>query len=76
MQSKKNSAIETLVNTLSGSLVSYILTLTVLPLFDMYPTHGDALGLTIIFTIASLIRSYLIRRCANFLDQLFTYRIK
>ena len=57
--------VETAVNTFTGTAVSYILTLTALPLFDMHPTHSDALGLTIIFTVASLLRGYCVRRIFN-----------
>jgi len=65
MQTKKGSAIEVIVNTLSGTVVSYILTLTALPWFGLHPTQTDVLGLTIIFTIASLVRGYVVRRIFN-----------
>ena len=64
-QTKKGSMLETVTNTFSGTVVSYVLTLTVMPLFDMHPSYSDAFGLSIIYTIASLIRGYVIRRVFN-----------
>ena len=65
MQSKKQSLIETLTSVFLGWLVGVILNLTVLPLFDYNITVTDSLLVSLIFTVVSVIRSYIIRRFFN-----------
>ena len=65
MQSKKQSLIETLTSVFVGWLIGVILNLTVLPLFDYNITVVDSLWVSLIFTVISVVRGYLIRRFFN-----------
>ena len=65
MQSKKQSLIETLTSVFVGWLIGVILNLTVLPLFDYNITVVDSLLVSLIFTVISVVRGYLIRRFFN-----------
>ena len=65
MQSKKQSLIETLTSVFVGWLIGVILNLTVLPLFDYNITVVDSLWVSLIFTVVSVIRGYIIRRWFN-----------
>lgn len=69
MQSKKQSLIETLTSVFVGWLTGVILNLTVLPLFDYNITVTDSLLVSLIFTIVSVIRGYLIRRTFNRMEK-------
>lgn len=65
-QSQKESWIEAGLNTLSGFVVSYFVwALIVAPLFDLPITHTVNFLITSIFTMTSLLRSYLWRRFFN-----------
>ena len=70
MQSKKDSLIESLTSTTIGWLIGVILNLTVLPLFDYNITVVDSLWVSLIFTVVSVIRSYVIRRFFNSKEEL------
>ena len=61
MQSKKSSCIEILLNTFSGFIVSFMVTTILLP----YMGEIGAFGITCIFTVISLVRSYIWRRIFN-----------
>lgn len=62
-QSKRDSLVESLVNTFSGFFFSLFLWHFVIgPLFGYETTAADSLGVTICFTIASILRNYMIRR--------------
>ena len=65
MQSKKDSLIESLTSTTIGWLIGVILNLTILPLFDYNITVIDSLWVSLIFTVVSVIRGYIIRRFFN-----------
>ena len=65
MQSKKSSFIEANINTFSGFVVSMILAYTILPYFGVQQSFNTSLKITLIFTFASLMRNYLIRRLFN-----------
>jgi len=60
-QSKKSSVIEISLNTGSGFIVSLIITTLLLPHME----DLGAFGITCIFTVVSLIRSYAWRRFFN-----------
>jgi len=65
-QSKLESFVEASANTASGFIVSYAFWLgVVVPLFDLTLSHGDNLLVTCMFTVLSVIRSYLWRRFFN-----------
>jgi len=59
------SVIEAIVNTAAGFVVSLALTFTVLPLFGYAVTARDAFGITVIYTVASIVRGYAVRRVFN-----------
>ena len=65
MQRRSLSALEATVSTAAGFLVSLGLTFTVLPAFGYAVTAGHAWGITLIYTAASLLRGYAIRRSFN-----------
>lgn len=65
MQSRRLSAVEAVAGTAIGFLVSLALTALVLPLFGYAVTTSHAFGITAIFTFASVVRSYLVRRLFN-----------
>lgn len=64
-QSKRKSLEETIVNTASGFLVSLMIQLICFPWFGIKITMGENLLLTGIFTVASIVRGYAIRRVYN-----------
>lgn len=64
-QSKTHSMIEAVTNIVVGYSVAVAVNMAVLPLFGMYPSFGEANQIGLIFTIVSLIRSYLLRRLFN-----------
>jgi hypothetical protein len=68
MQSKKRSFIEAVTNVLVGYLVAVISNLIVLPLFGYQVSLFDGFAIGVVFTVISLIRSYVIRRLFNRFD--------
>jgi hypothetical protein len=64
-QSKKQSFIEANINTLSGFIVSYITLITLKHFYQMNLSMFDSLEITIIFTVLSILRNYLVRRWFN-----------
>jgi len=67
MQKRRHSIWEALLNTISGFLVSFFLSLAVLPLFGFPASAGQAFSITMIFTVVSIVRSYFWRRLFNWL---------
>lgn len=65
MQTKKWSMIESVTSVGIGWVIGVILNLTVLPLFDYNITVTDSLLVSLIFTVISVVRGYLIRRFFN-----------
>jgi len=65
MQRRSLSAIEAVTSTAAGFLVSLILTFTVLPAFGYAVTASHAWGITAIYTAASIVRGYIVRRLFN-----------
>ena len=68
MQSKKQSFIESLTSTTIGIIIGIVLNLTILPIFGYPVSLSDSLWISVIFTIVSIIRSYIIRRWFNSKD--------
>ena len=68
MQSKKHSLLEALLNTSTGFLTSLITQKMVFPMFGFYPAFSENLLITTIFTIVSIVRSYIWRRVFNALE--------
>lgn len=65
MQSRKHSLIETLVGVAIGFAVSMCLSVVVYPMFGHSFSLGQNVWFTVIFTIASIARGYLVRRLFN-----------
>lgn len=68
-QTKRNSAFEAVTNVVVGFGVNYVANLTVLPMFGYDVTPGAAFGIGLVFTVISLVRSYVLRRIYNRLDR-------
>lgn len=66
MQTKLGSFYEVMINVGIGFILSYFLNLIVLPVFGHgTPSLLNNLGMTIVFTVVSVIRGYVIRRWFN-----------
>ena len=70
MQTKKQSAIESLTSTTIGIIIGIVLNLTILPIFGYPVSVSDSLWISVIFTVISIIRSYIIRRWFNSKEEL------
>jgi hypothetical protein len=64
-QSRRGSLIEAVVNVLVGYWVAIATQLAVFPLFGLHASMHDNLAIGGIFTVVSLVRSYVLRRCFN-----------
>lgn len=64
-QTTKGSLAESLTNIIIGIGIGFIANITVLPAFGYDVSIADAGGMSVVFTIISLIRSYTIRRIYN-----------
>ena len=65
MQSRLMSMVEAIVNVLVGFWVAVLTQMLVLPLFDLHASFSQNIGMCLIFTVVSLVRSYLLRRFFN-----------
>lgn len=65
MQSKLDSLLESFTNILIGFTVATISNFIVLSMFGYNVTASDSILIAIVFTIISLVRSYMIRRVFN-----------
>ena len=65
MQTKRQSLIETLTNVGIGWFISFIANMLVLPLFGYNINLTDGVLISIIFTIISIVRGYVVRRWFN-----------
>lgn len=63
------SAVESVTNVVVGYCVAVATQYAVFPLFDIEVTHADQLAIGAIFTVVSLVRSYLLRRGFNCLHE-------
>lgn len=61
-QSRTMSLVETCAGTAAGFILTLILQALVYPLFGLHMTFATNLWLTIIFTVASIVRGYVLRR--------------
>jgi len=66
-QSRTLSAIESLVDVGIGFVIAIVTTLYALPLFGFHPSLTQSFGITLIFTVISVIRKYIVRRLFNWL---------
>lgn len=61
-QSRRKSMLEIAISTAIGFLVSLVLTAIVMPAFGYPTTWAHDFWITTIFTVASLVRGYCVRR--------------
>lgn len=61
-QSRRMSLIETVISIAIGFVVSVIITALILPAYGHAVTLGDNIQITAIFTVASIVRGYCVRR--------------
>ena len=64
-QTRASSFAESCANLAVGLVVSWLLTYWVLPLWGYAPSVGQATEIALVFTLASVARSYGIRRAFN-----------
>ena len=64
-QTKKHSAIESLVQTIIGLLTSILVQITIYPLMGIPVSFQQNLIITAVFFTVSIIRGYLVRRMFN-----------
>jgi hypothetical protein len=64
-QTRISSLIEAVINTAVGFVISLVLTAVVLPAYGHAVTLSQNLQITAIFTVASILRSYCLRRWFN-----------
>jgi hypothetical protein len=65
MQTAFESFLETALNTATGFAISWLMTSWVLPLYGFPVTAGQGFQITCIFTVISILRSYVWRRYFN-----------
>jgi hypothetical protein len=68
VQSRRHSALEAVANIAVGYAIALLATAMVLPLFGFEPSVSESAQISLVFTVVSLIRSYLLRRAFNFLQ--------
>lgn len=61
-QTRRGALTESGINILVGFGISFLLNMAVLPLFGMHPSMADLFSIGWIFTAASVVRSYILRR--------------
>mgnify|MGYP003631072227 FL=1 len=64
-QTKKQSIIEVIANTVVGFIISVGVSVLLFPLMGIPVTFGENIGITLIFTVISLVRSFVMRRIFN-----------
>ena len=65
MQTKKQSLIESITNVIIGYSVALASQLAIFPFFDIIIPISDNIMIGAWFTVISIIRSYVVRRCYN-----------
>lgn len=58
----KKDIIESVIDVGSGFILAILIQMFIFPLFDLYPTIFDSMGIALIFTVVSMTRSALWRR--------------
>lgn len=64
-QSRRMSLVETVAGVAVGFVVSVLASFVVYPIFGHAFTLSQNIGITIIFTVLSIVRGYLVRRAFN-----------
>jgi membrane protein implicated in regulation of membrane protease activity len=65
MQSKLESLTEAIINTFIGFVIAFISQLIFFPIVGVDVTLGQNFLLTVLFTLVSIIRTYVVRRYFN-----------
>jgi hypothetical protein len=65
MQNKKYSFIEAITNTFTGLVVSFIIQLIIYPVMGIPVRLSQNVIITLVFTLASIGRGYIVRRFFN-----------
>lgn len=69
MQTRRQSVIETAANYISGFAIAWGMNRYLLPLYGFHVNNSSATSLTVIFTVVSVLRSYICRRIFNHLHR-------
>lgn len=64
-QSRRHSLIETIAGTAFGFVLSVLASMVIYPLFGHAFSLSQNIGITIIFTVLSIARGYVVRRLFN-----------
>lgn len=64
-QTKVHSFIEAWANIAIGFSINFVANMLILPAFGFNVSAGQAFGIGVIFTVISLVRSYVLRRWFN-----------
>jgi len=64
-QSRRMSAVEAVANVVVGFGLAIATQVVVFPLFGLVASIGDNLAIGAIFTVVSIVRSYVLRRVFN-----------
>lgn len=68
-QTRFMSGAETITSTGVGFVVSMAINAVVMPIYGFHPTLTDNVQITVIFTVVSVLRGYIVRRFfASFLQ--------
>jgi hypothetical protein len=70
MQTRMQSLIEAWVNVIIGYFVALVAQLIVFPLYDLEVSFSQNLQIGLIFTVVSILRSYMLRRLFNRLHRI------
>ena len=65
MQSRLSSLWESCSNVIIGFFISFLIGLLVYPMFGLDASAATCFGITLVFSAASILRSYIIRRWFN-----------
>ena len=61
-EKKMNDIFESVIDVGSGFILAILIQMFIFPLFDLYPSIFDSMGIALIFTVVSMTRSALWRR--------------
>ena len=61
-QSKKQSLLESVVNTITGTIINFIISTIIYPMVGIEANIMEIGVVTIVLTISSIIKNFLIRR--------------
>jgi hypothetical protein len=64
-QTKLESLAEVTINVVIGWIIAFITQLVVFPMFGVYVSISSQIWISVIFTVVSIIRGYVIRRWFN-----------